>query len=87
FVLENVDNAKTMTGTGQDRYPLEAKMSGAWAAFARSGNPNHKGLVNWPVFKTDKRATMIFDNECKVVDDPYGAERRALNALRPGRRA
>lgn len=86
FVLHNVDEAKSMTGTGQNRYPLQDKMSGAWAAFARSGNPNHQGLVNWPPFKTDRRATMIFDNECKVVNDPHGQERVALNALRGGGR-
>ncbi len=85
FVLENVDEAKSMTGTGEDRYPLEEKMSGAWAAFARSGNPNHKGLANWPAFKTDQRATMIFDKECKVVNDPHREERLALAALRPER--
>jgi len=83
FVLENVDNAKSMTGTGEDRYPLEDKMSSAWAAFARSGNPNHKGLPNWPAFKTGVRATMIFDNECKVVNNPHGEEHVALAALRP----
>ena len=83
FVLENVDEAKSMTGTGQDRYPLQDKMSGAWAAFARSGNPNHKGLTNWPAFKLDRRATMIFDKECKVVNDPYREERLALSANRP----
>jgi para-nitrobenzyl esterase len=83
FVLDNVDEAKSMTGSGADRYSLQDKMSGAWAAFARTGNPNHKGLPNWPTFKTDKRATMIFDNQCKVVDDPHGAERVALAALRP----
>lgn len=82
FVLENVDNGKSMTGTGEDRYPLQEKMSGAWAAFARSGNPNHKGLANWPAFHTTDRATMVFDNECKVVNDPHGEERRALNELR-----
>jgi para-nitrobenzyl esterase len=82
FVLENVDNAKSMTGTGEDRYPLEEKMSGAWATFARSGNPNHKGLPNWPAFHTTERATMIFDNECKVVNDPHREERLALNTLR-----
>jgi para-nitrobenzyl esterase len=84
FVLENVDEGKTMTGTGQDRYPLQDKMSGAWAAFARTGNPNHKGLPNWPAFNTSQRATMIFDNECKAVNDPHGEERAALAATRPG---
>jgi para-nitrobenzyl esterase len=87
FALENVDEAKSMTGTGADRYPLQEKMSGAWAAFARTGNPNHKGLPKWPEFKTDQRATMILDNQCKVVNDPHGEERLALAALRTGGQA
>ena len=77
FVFRNVDIARAMTGAGQDRYPLQDKMSGAWAAFARAGNPNHKGLPNWAPFDTDKRATMIFNNQCKAVDDPYREERLA----------
>jgi para-nitrobenzyl esterase len=81
FVMGNVDEAKTMTGTGQDRYALQDKMNGAWAAFARSGNPNHKGLPNWPAFNTTERSTMIFNNECAVVNDPAGAERVAFGAL------
>jgi para-nitrobenzyl esterase len=72
-----------MTGSGADRYALQEKMSGAWAAFARGGNPNHKGLPDWPVFNATRRATMIFDNQCKVVNDPHGEERLALGALRP----
>jgi len=83
FVTDNVDNAQSMTGTGQDRYALQDKMSAAWAAFARTGNPNHKGLPNWPKFNPTQRATMIFNNECKVVNDPNGEERKALAALRP----
>lgn len=84
FVFDNVDLAKSMTGDGADRYPLEAKMSGAWAAFARSGNPNHSGLANWPTFNTSQRAVMIFNDECKAVDDPYGAERRMLAEIQTG---
>jgi len=82
FVTANVDNATSMTGTGQDRYALEDKMSAAWAAFARTGNPNHKGLPNWPKFNPTQRATMIFNNECKVVNDPNGEERKALAGFR-----
>jgi para-nitrobenzyl esterase len=81
FALANVDESKSMTGSGADRYPLQEKMSAAWAAFARTGNPNHKGLPNWPAFKTDQRATMIFDNQCKVLNDPHGEERLALASL------
>ncbi len=82
FVFDNVDMATGMTGSGQDRYALQDKISAAWVAFARTGNPNHSGLPNWPSFDTKKRATMILNNECKVVDDPHGDERRALATIR-----
>jgi para-nitrobenzyl esterase len=78
FVFDNVDLATAMTGSGQDRYPLEDKISGAWVAFARTGNPSHSLLPNWQAFDTKQRATMILDNECEVVTDPHGEERRAL---------
>jgi para-nitrobenzyl esterase len=84
FVFDNVDAAKSMTGTGADRYPLASRMSGAWVAFAHSGNPNHKGLPNWTAFDTTRRATMVFDDECKLVDDPHGAEQRVLHAVQTG---
>ena len=83
FVLENVDEGKTMTGSGQDRYSLSDKMSAAWAAFARTGNPNVKSLPHWPAFTADQRATMIFNDECKLVNDPYKEERLAVAALPP----
>ena len=85
FVFENVDIGKPMTGTGQDRYSLSDKMSRAWVAFARTGNPNHKGLPNWPAFNTDQRGTMIFNNECKTVNDPGKEERLALAAIQTQR--
>ncbi len=82
FHQENVDEAKGMTGEGKDRYALQDKMSMAWSNFARTGNPNHKGLPAWPAFDTTKRATMILSNEPKVVNDPNGEERRLVNSLR-----
>jgi para-nitrobenzyl esterase len=84
FATANVQEAPSMTGTGKDRLPLEEKMSAAWAAFARTGSPNHKGLPTWPKFDTQTRATMILANECKVLNDPNGAERKAVAALRRG---
>jgi para-nitrobenzyl esterase len=82
FAMANVDEAKGMTGTGEDRYSLQDRISTAWTTFARSGNPNHKGLPNWPAFDTTKRATMILNKECKVVNDPYGEERKLVASLR-----
>jgi para-nitrobenzyl esterase len=82
FVFDNVDLATAMTGSGQERYALADKISSAWVAFARTGNPSHKGLPKWPAFDTKQRATMILSNECEVVDDPNGEERQALRGIR-----
>jgi len=82
FVFDNVDVAQSMVGDGADRYPLQDKMSAAYAAFAHSGNPNAKGLPHWAPFTTDQRATMIFNNECRAVNDPYHEERLARIALK-----
>lgn len=82
FVFDNVDLAESMVGTGRDRYALAEKISDAWVAFARTGIPRQKDLPLWPAFGTSERFTMILNNECKVVRDPYGEERRALMAFR-----
>jgi para-nitrobenzyl esterase len=81
FVFDNVDAAKSMTGSGKDRYELATRMSNAWVAFARTGDPNHPGLPNWPAYDNARRATMIFNDQCKVIDDPHGAEQRLLWSL------
>lgn len=81
FVFDNVDACKSMLGSGEDRYALAEKFSGAWVAFARSGNPNHKTLPNWPAFDNTNRAVMVFNDECKVVDDPHGEEQRLLHSI------
>ena len=56
-------------------------MSAAWVAFARTGNPNHPGLPKWGTFDTKQRTTMVFDTECKVVNDPHGEEQRLLHSI------
>jgi para-nitrobenzyl esterase len=85
FALYNVDIAASMTGSGQERYALAHKMSAAWAAFARNGNPNHPDIPNWPAFNASQYPTMILGNECKVVNDPNREERLALKAIRESR--
>lgn len=80
FVFDNPDAGKPMTGSGEDRYALAAKISSAWVAFARTGSPSQKGLA-WPAYNTTKRATMILDDKCEVVDDPRKEVRLALTSL------
>jgi len=49
---------------------LSDAMQDAWISFARTGDPNHKGLPEWPAYEPARRATMIFDTKSKVVEDP-----------------
>jgi para-nitrobenzyl esterase len=82
FVFENVDITVSMNGSGPERYPLSDKMSGAWAAFARTGNPNHRGIPHWEPFSLEQRATMIWNNECRAVNDPFRDQRLARIAAK-----
>ena len=81
FVFDNTDKTTGMNGTSADLAPLAEKVSSAWAAFARTGSPNAPGLPHWPAYDAKSRATMIFNDECKVVDDPGRDERLAISAL------
>ena len=82
FAFYNMDLAGSMTGSGQDRFALAHRMSAAYAAFARTGDPNHKDLPTWPKFNAGDYPTMILSNEPHVMNDPNREERLALKALR-----
>jgi para-nitrobenzyl esterase len=66
FVFNNIHRCEEMTGGNKDAYALADKTSAAWISFARSGNPNHKGLPQWPAYNATNTSTMHFDNKCAV---------------------
>jgi para-nitrobenzyl esterase len=70
-----------MTGAGNDRYALADEISGAFAEFARTGDPNHSGIPAWSPFDARDRQTMVFNNDTRLEPDPHGAERKALAEL------
>lgn len=76
FAFDNTTREPDMSGGGPDAAALAAKVSDAWIAFARNGDPNHKTLPKWPVYDAEKRATMVFNDDCKVVNDPDAKIRR-----------
>jgi len=57
------------------------QMSEAFIALARTGDPNTAALPPWPHYELHRRATMVFDVETRVVDDPRGDERRLFEAV------
>lgn len=72
FVFDNVDHTETrlfdLPGSPAARV-LAGRMSAAWTAFARTGNPDAPDLPHWPVYARDTRQAMLFDNESRIVRD------------------
>jgi para-nitrobenzyl esterase len=77
LVFDNVDKARSFMGRG-DPQALAEQMSEAWLAFARTGDPNTAALPDWPAYHTARRATMVFNVESRVVEDPYPAVRQVV---------
>ncbi len=68
FFFNNVLKSAQMTGATKEGLALGDKMSSALINFARTGNPNAKGLPNWPAFTPETEATMRFDApKCEVI--------------------
>jgi para-nitrobenzyl esterase len=51
---------------------LADRVSRTWATFARNGDPGNEAIPAWPAYAAGRRATMLFDDECRIVDDPDG---------------
>jgi para-nitrobenzyl esterase len=64
FVFANVDCP--ITDGVPDRGAIASTVSGAWAAFARTGHPEHAGLPAWPAYSTQARSVLVFDRESRV---------------------
>ncbi len=78
FAFDNVQISAKLTGGGSEATELADKVSDAWIAFARTGNPNTPKLPKWPVFTARDRATMVINNVSKVVNDPLRDRRIAM---------
>jgi para-nitrobenzyl esterase len=81
FAMQNHWQMPEMVGTGPELQPLADKVSGAWIAFARTGNPSHPGIPKWPAYTATDRATMHINDEWTLSNDPDRDERLALLPL------
>lgn len=70
-----LDAPGAFTGTGEGAKAASRSLMDRFIAFARSGEPNGGGMAHWPQYRLDMRATMIFDTDSRVENDPRKWER------------
>ncbi len=79
FCFDNTRRCAQGTGNTPEAQVLARKMASSWATFAASGNPSIPGL-KWEPTDPRSNRTMIWDNECRMVDDPDGEARKLILA-------
>jgi para-nitrobenzyl esterase len=77
FVFDNLD-ASPLTADSASAPALAEKVSDAWLAFARAGNPSTPALPTWPAFDAATWPTMVLDDDSAAVNDPIRQQRLAI---------
>ena len=76
LVFDNVDLAPTTVGPRTEAVQKVADaMSESRLALAHTGNPNNAFIPAWEPYNLADRATMLFDEQSRAVDDPHAEER------------
>ena len=72
FCFDAVD----LTNVGAPDRVLSGKMADVWAAFARTGSPQHPSIPHWFPHQRGTRATMVFEDTVRITHDPHYSRRR-----------
>ncbi len=79
FCFDNTKRCEQGTGNTPEAQELAKKMASSWAAFAATGKPPKTGL-NWEPTDPETNKTMVWDKECRMVNDPEGEARKIILA-------
>lgn len=78
YAMGNLDGNKVYAWT-EDDYKVSKTMQEYFANFIKTGNPNGKGLPNWPTFAANQR--MIIDVNTRAEADKVRARYEFLDQL------
>lgn len=81
FMLDSWRRVPQFVGPAKQAEHMARQIAGCWVAFARTGVPNGPATPPWPPYDPDTRATMVFDNTSKIVNDPYADVRKVLQSV------
>jgi para-nitrobenzyl esterase len=77
FCFDNAKRCEQGTGNTPEAQALAKKMASAWATFAATGKPSTPGVA-WAPTDPETNKTMVWDNQCRMVDDPEGEARKII---------
>jgi len=80
FTFDNTSRWDSATGGGERAQALASIMSQSWINFARTGNPNHREVAEWPAYDSSEKSIMIFDDVCRVAKGPDENAHRILRS-------
>jgi len=66
-----------VTASDPSSFTLERQVTDALVSFAGTGRPS----AGWPAYEPGRRATMVFDRECRVEEDPGEEDRVAWDRV------
>jgi para-nitrobenzyl esterase len=81
LLFDNVTLSPRLTGTGPEAYAMAAIISETYIAYAKTGNPDNPKIPHWPPYDLNRRATMAFDLQPQVVDDPRREARKLFSPI------
>jgi para-nitrobenzyl esterase len=81
FVFNNIKVAGPLISKMPEAQALASRVSAAWVAFARTGNPNTPALPKWPAYSAASRDTMLFNDTSRVEQDPDRVCRLAMEQV------
>ena len=80
FIFDNVQNNR-LTQDSEEAVALADRISDTIIEFARTGNPNVGKLPEWRPYDAVSRATMVWNNDSQVIDDPIGRQREVMQPI------
>lgn len=82
WVLDDTPYSSSFDGGGTPVEQVARQMRDAWVAFSRSGSPDNPALPQWPPYRPEAgRTTLLFDDTCRVVNDPDGSDWRVIDSI------
>jgi len=80
FVLDTIGTELSQPGQEDEQRQMLRQMSGAWVSFAREGRPHGDAFPQWTAYDPARRATLLFNTQSRMADDPDGGDLDRLAA-------